>query len=51
MNFSGQECRKQFAVYGSDTPVILKQSQDHQTWYKSVDPKQGYNQAKFERPG
>ena len=39
--------KKQFAIYDSDTPVTLKQGQDHQTWYKLVDPKQGYNYAKF----
>ena len=27
--------------------MTLKQGQ--QTWYESVDPKQGYNYAKFER--
>ena len=42
--------KKQFAVYDSDTPVTLKQGQGHQTWYELVDPKQGYNHAKFERP-
>ena len=39
----------QFAVYISDTPVTLKQSQGHQTYNDNVDPKQGYNHAKFER--
>ena len=29
--------------------VIFKQSQGHETWNDNVDPKQGYNQAKFER--
>ena len=42
----GQESQKQVAVYDSDTPVTLKQGQGHQTWYKSVNPKQGYNNAK-----
>ena len=41
----------QFAVYISDTPVVLKQSQGHQTWNDNVDPKRGYNHAKFERSG
>ena len=41
--------KKQFAVYNSDTPVTLKQGQGHQT-YEMVDPKQGYNHAKFARP-
>ena len=39
----------QFAVYISDTPVTLKQSQGHQAWNENVDLKQGYNHAKFER--
>ena len=34
--------------YDSDTPVALNQGQGHQTWYEFVDPKQGYNSAKFE---
>ena len=38
-----------FAVYISDTSVILKQCQGHQTWNDNVDPKQGYNQTKFQR--
>ena len=38
----------QFAVYISDTPVNLKQSQGHQTDNKNVDPKQDYNHAMFE---
>ena len=40
----------QFAVYISDTIVTLKQSQGHQTYSDKLDPKQGYNHAKFERP-
>ena len=39
----------QFAVYISDTPVTFKQSQGHQTYNDNVNPKQGYNHAKFER--
>ena len=39
----------QFAVFISDTPVTLKQSQGHQTYHDNVDPEQGYNHAKFER--
>ena len=39
----------QFAVYISDTSVTLKQSKGHQTYNDNVDPKQGYNRAKFER--
>ena len=38
----------QFAVYISDKPVTLKR-QGHQTYNDNVDPKKGYNQAKFER--
>ena len=41
--------KKQFAVYDSHTPVTLKQGQGHQTWCALVDPKQGYNNAKFEQ--
>ena len=37
------------AVYISNTPVIFKQSQGHQTYNDNVDPQQGYNHAKFER--
>ena len=50
LNYNGQESKKQFAVYDSDTPVTLKYGQSHQTWYKLVDPKKGYNHAKIERP-
>ena len=50
LNYSGQESRKQFAVYDSDTPVTLKQGQGHQTWYDLVDLKQSHNNAKFEKP-
>ena len=39
----------QLAVYNSDAPVILKHSQSHQTYNDNVDPKQGYNHAKFEK--
>ena len=28
----------------------MKQGEGHQTWYELVNPKQGYNHAKFERP-
>ena len=35
--------------FDSDTIDSLKQGQGHQTWYKLVDPKQGYNNAKFEK--
>ena len=49
LNYCGQESEKQFAVYDSDTPVTLKQDQGHQTWYELEDPKQGYNNAKFEK--
>ena len=36
---SGQESKKQFAVYDSDTPVTLK-GKGHETWYELLDPKQ-----------
>ena len=39
---------KQFAVYISETPATLKQSAGHQTYDGNSDPKQGYNNAKFE---
>ena len=39
----------QFAVYISDTPVTLKQSQGDQTKNDNVDPKQSYKHANFER--
>ena len=42
--------KKQLAVYDSDTPVTLKNGQGYQTWYELVDPKQGYNNAKFKKP-
>ena len=29
--------------------MTLKQGQCHQTWLKLVDPKQGYDNAKFEK--
>ena len=32
------------------THVTLEQGQGHQTWYELVDPKQGYDYAKFEKP-
>ena len=50
LNYGGLESKKQFAVYDSDKPVTLKQCQGHQTWYELVDPKQGYNNAKLEKP-
>ena len=30
--------------------MTLRQGQGHQVWYELVDPKQGYNKAKFEKP-
>ena len=39
----------QYSTYISDTPVTLKQGESHQTKNDNVDPKQGYNYAKFER--
>ena len=47
LNYSREGSKQQFAVYGSDTPVILRHGQGHQTWNELVDPKQ-YNNAKFE---
>ena len=39
----------QFAVYISDTPVTLTHGQGHKIYNDNVDPKQGYNHAKFEQ--
>ena len=50
MNYGGQESKTQFVVYDSDTPVTLKHAQGHQIWYALADPKQGYNDAQFEKP-
>ena len=41
---------KKLTVYISVTSATLKQSQSHQTYNDNASPKQGYNQAKFERP-
>ena len=38
-----------FPVYISDTHVTLKHSQGRQPKMAVIDPKQGYNQSKFER--
>ena len=49
-NFTLQRVQNmQFAVSISNTPVTLKQSQDHQMYSDNVHPKQNYNHAKFER--
>ena len=45
LNQGGQESEIQFAIYDSDTSLILKQGQGHQTWYELLDPTQGYNNA------
>ena len=50
LKYSGQDFKKQFAVNDSDRPMTLKQGHGHQTWYELVDPKQGYNNAKSEKP-
>ena len=42
--------KRNLQQYVTDTPVTLKQSQDHRTWYNSVDFKQGYKYTQFERP-
>ena len=49
LNYGGEDSLKKIAVYDSDTPMTLKQDQGHKTWYKLVDPKQGYNNAQFEK--
>ena len=45
LKYSGQESKKQFAVYNYDTSVTLKQGRGHQNRY---DRKQGQHNAKFE---
>ena len=40
--------KAQSAVYISDTPVTLKQSQGHKTRNENADQEQGYNYATFE---
>ena len=42
--------KKALSVYDFDIPVTVKQDDDHETWYTLLDPKQGYNHSKFERP-
>ena len=51
LNYTGKDSKKtnQFTVYVFETLVTLKQGQGHKTLYDLVDPKQDYNQAKFER--
>ena len=39
----------QFAIYISDITLAFFQGQSHRTYHYNVDPKQGYNHAKFER--
>ena len=46
----GKKSKKRFAVYDSDTSVTLQQGEGDQTCYELADPKQGYNNAKFEKP-
>ena len=40
---------KKIAIYDSDIPMTLKLGRGHQTWCQLVDPKQDYNNAKFEK--
>ena len=42
--------KKQFAVYDSETSVTLKQGQGDQIRYELVNPKHGYDDAKFAKP-
>ena len=37
LNYGGQESKKHFAVYDSDTAVTLKQDKGHQAWYELVN--------------
>ena len=52
LSYTGPESKKkkQFPVNDVDTPVTLKQGRGHQTWHELIDPKQGYNHAKFGGP-
>ena len=47
LKYGGQKSIKEFSVSDVNIPVTLKQGQGHQTWYKLVDSKQGYNYVKF----
>ena len=57
LNYTGQELKQQqrqqqntrFAIYAFYRLVTLKQGQRNQTWYRSIDPKQGYHHVRFER--
>ena len=49
LNYSRQKPKRKFVFYDSNTPVTLTHGQGYQTWYEWVDPKQGYNLAKFEK--
>ena len=49
LNHGGHESKKQSAIYDSETSVALNQGQSHQTGFELVDPKQGYDNAKFEK--
>ena len=48
--YNKQESKKQLAVHDLDIHMTLKQGKGHQTWYKLVDHKYGYDHAKIERP-
>ena len=47
LSYGGQESENPVAGYDSGTPVALKQGHSQQTCYGLVQPKQGYNNAKF----
>ena len=47
LSYNTQESKRQSALYDSEKSVTLKQGHSHPTWYEVVDPKQGYNYAKF----
>ena len=49
LNRRGQESKARNLQFIFFTPVTLKQSEGHQTQNDNTNPKQGYNQAKFER--
>ena len=50
MKYNWIRILKQFAGYDSDIHVTLKQGPSPETFHKLLDPEQGYNHAKFERP-
>ena len=50
LNYTGQESKKMHSKKQFDTSVTFKQGQGHQTWCALAHSKQGYANAKFEKP-